>query len=424
MKKIYLTALGFAMLCRPDAFAQTGKDNFNYKTPYTIGSSPKPDTSHFNPRKFHLDEINFVSSYYSQTGIHSPVTGGIGSQEVTDVLGGITLNFVRTNRNDNKNTLTLGLGIDYHSSASQAFVSTTGASRRTGRRIYPSIDWSVESKKTGNVFGVGAYLSNEYNYKSVGGDVHYALKTDNRNGEFTVKLQGYFDRVTLIYPSEFVPPETVPSEGSVPGAFGHADNFGTSPRRTFTASFGYSQVINSRLQIALLADLVRQNGLLSLPFHRVYLSNGQVAMEKLPSSRFKIPIGFRANYFAGDNIIIRSYYRYFSDNWGTRANTANLEVVYKFSPFFSISPFYRYYTQNGSKYFAPYAAANPSQEFYTSNYDYAKLNSHFLGAGFRIAPPNGVLGWKGLHDMEIRYGHYSQNTDLVSDVFSINLGFK
>lgn len=425
MKKVYLSILGFSFLCRLNAYAQTKQDSVSNKPAYTINGTPKPDSSHYNPRKFHIDEIDFVTSYYSQNGDHSAVTGGIGTEKVTDIANGLTLNFVKTDRNQNKNTLAVGLGFDYHTAASQAFVSKTGASSPSGTRIYPSLDWTVESAKTGNTFGVGAYYSNEYNYKSLGGDVHYSLKTDNKNGEFSVKLQGYFDQVTLIYPSEFNPMATdVNSNSYGDGGGHHHDNNGTSPRKTYNASFGYSQIINSRLQIALLADVVAQNGFLSLPFHRVYFSNGKDTIERLPSSRFKLPLGFRANYFLGDNIILRSYYRYYADSWGIRSSTANLEVVYKVSPFFSISPFYRYYTQTASRYFSPYEEASPTQQYFTSNYEYAQFHSQFFGVGFRIAPPNGVFGWQGLHELEIRYGHYAQNTDLVSNVVSLSLGFK
>jgi hypothetical protein len=424
MKKIYLSFIGFSVLCRMNAYSQAKQDSVANKPAYTINSSPKQDSTHFNPRKLRLDEINFTTSYYSQTGDHSAVTGGIGTEKVTDIANGLDLNFVWTNHNNNKNTLVVGLGFDYHTAASQAYVSKTGASSPSGTRLYPSVDWTVENAKTGNTFGVGAYYSNEYNYKSLGGDVHYSVKTDNKNGEFSVKLQGYFDNVTLIYPSEFDPQSTIITNNGKHGEGGHRDNFGTSPRKTYTAAFGYSQIINSRLQIAFLADVVGQNGFLSLPFHRVYFSNGKDTIERLPSSRFKLPLGFRANYFLGDNIILRSYYRYYADSWGIRSNTANLEVVYKVSPFFSISPFYRYYTQTAAKYFASYEDTSPTQTYFTSNYEYAKFNSQFFGIGFRVAPPTGVFGWQGLHELEIRYGHYAQNTDLVSNVISLNLGFK
>ncbi|MDF2432739.1 MAG: hypothetical protein JWP44_2370, partial [Mucilaginibacter sp.] len=294
-------------------------------------------------------------------------------------------------------------------------------------RIYPSLDWTVENTKKGNSFGAGAYLSDEYNYKSVGTDLHFSQKTADKNGEFTAKLQGYFDQVTLIYPSEFDPNAALITQNFGTGQAdkgGHRDNNGSSPRTTLSASFSYSQQLSSRLQVMFLGDVVTQNGYLGLPFHRVYFSNGKDTIEKLPSSRFKIPVGLRLNYFMGDNIIIRTYYRYYTDNWGSKSNTAGLEVPVKITPFFSISPFYRYYNQSAAKYFAPYEVHSSTDQYYTSNYEYAKFQSSFYGVGFRIAPPTGVLGWQGLHELEIRYGHYTQTTDLVSDVVSVSLGFK
>jgi len=427
MRKIYLSVVGFSLLCRLSAHAQTMQDTVS-KPAYTVQSAPKQDSTHYKSRKITLDEIDFVSSYYSQNGDHSAVTGGIGTEKVTDIANGINLNFVWTNQNQNTNTLEVGMGFDAHTAASQAYVSKTGASSPNGTRIYPSVDWTQENAKSGNTFGVGAYYSGEYNYNSLGADLHYSAKTDNKNGEFSVKLQGYFDHVTLIYPSEFNPMandvNTNGSYGSGGGHHGNDDNNGSSPRETYTASFGYTQIINSRLQVAFLADFVGQNGYLSLPFHRVYFSNGKDTIEKLPSSRFKLPVGFRLNYFLGDNIIFRTYYRYYLDNWGIRSNTANLEIAYKVSPFFSISPFYRFYNQSAARYFAPYEEHSPTDEYYTSNYEYAKFISQFYGIGFRIAPPNGVFGWQHLHELEIRYGHYTQTTNLVSNVISLSLGFK
>ena len=127
MKKIYLSVIGFSMLCRLGAHAQTKQDSVANKPAYTINSTPKSDSTHFNPRKLKLDEVDFVSSYYSQNGNHSAVTGGIGTEKVTDIANGLDLNFVWTNHNNNKNTLAVGLGFDYHTAASQAYVSKTGA---------------------------------------------------------------------------------------------------------------------------------------------------------------------------------------------------------------------------------------------------------------------------------------------------------
>jgi hypothetical protein len=431
MKKIYLSVLGFSLICRMHAYAQTSKDSILRLNPAFSLATTGLDTNAYRPRRLRVEEVNIVSSYYNQNGNHSAVTAGIGTQKVTDLSNGIDLKLVWLNNSLNKNTLSVGLGIDHHTSASAAYVSQSGASKTGGSRVYPSLDWTVENSKNGTSFGVGTYYSGEYNYKSLGADIHFSAKTANKMGEFGVKLQGYFDHVKLIYPSEFVPKSTTTvttvttaSGNSSSSESGGKTTIPSSPRNTYSASFSYSQIVTSRLQIMFLADVVTQHGFLSLPFHRVSFSNGKDTIERLPSSRFKLPLGFRANYFLGDNIILRSYYRYYTDNWGSKSNTANLEVAYKVSPFFSISPFYRYYTQTAAKYFAPYEQNSPTQTYFTSNYEYAKFNSQFFGVGFRIAPPKGVLGWNSLHDLEIRYGHYKQNVGLVSDVVSLSLGFK
>ena len=423
MKKIYLSIIGFSIICRLSANAQITQDSISKKPAHNILATGKQDTTHYSPRRLRLDEINFVSSYYHQNGDHSAVTGGIGTERVTDIANGLDLNLVWLNHNLNKNTLAVGLGFDYHTAASQAYVSATGASSPSGTRLYPSLDWTVENAKSGNTFGIGAYYSGEFNYHSLGADVHFSVKTDNKMGEFSAKLQGYFDQVKLIIPSE-LDPQTALDTGLVNGRHRRRRNFGSSPRETYNASFSWSQIINDRMQIMFLTDLVAQNGYLGLPFHRVYFTTGKDSIEKLPSSRYKLPLGVRFNYFMGDNIIIRSYYRYYMDNWGIKSNTIGIEVPYKVTPFFSISPFYRWYDQTASKYFEPYEVHLITDQYYTSNYEFSKFTSQFFGVGFRFAPPTGVFGWKNLHDMEIRYGHYSQTTDLVSDVVSVSFGFK
>ena len=440
MKKIFLSVIGFSLLCRINGYSQTKPDSTVIKPAVTVSApAANQTTSGYVDRSLHVDEINLVSSYYWQNGDHSAVTGGIGTEKVTDIANGLDIKLVWLNKAFNKNTFSAGLGYDHHTSASQAFVSKTGASKTGGDRIYPSLDWTVENAKSGNTFGIGTYYSSEYNYQSLGADLHFSVKTADKMGEFGMKLQGYLDHVKLIYPSEFIPQTTTTtSTGStvITTASGNSilsngqteynsrANIPTSPRNTYTASLSYSQIINSRLQLMFLIDGVAQNGYLSLPFHRVYFSSGKDTIERLPSQRYKLPLGFRANYFLGDNIILRSYYRYYMDSWGTRSNTANLEIAYKISPFFSISPFYRYYNQSAARYFAPYEVHSPTDQYFTSNYEYSKFQSNFFGVGFRFAPPNGVFGWQNLHELEIRYGHYSQTTDLVSNVVSLSLGFK
>ncbi|HSQ44621.1 MAG TPA: DUF3570 domain-containing protein [Ginsengibacter sp.] len=401
MKKICLTLVGIYMMVL-HSFGQYQQDK---------------DTTFYVSKPLKIDEINLVSSYYKQDGDHSAVTGGIGTEKVTDLSNGLEVKWVGWDDMNRKHTLTAGLGIDHHTSASSAYVNKSGASKTGGSRIYPSLNWNMENAKKGTGVGLGLYFSKEYNYTSFGLDAEVSKKTKN-NGEFGAKLTGYFDRVKLIYPSEFVQEVTVTSASGEESR----SRIPSKPRTTGTLSLSFSQVINQRLQGIILVDGVYQNGYLGLPFHRVYFNNGTEAVENLPSNRLKLPIGVRLNYFLGDKIILRSYYRYYVDSWGLQSNTASLEVPVKITPFVSVSPFYRYYTQTAVKYFAPYETHSSADQYFTSNYALSAFNSQFYGVNFRVAPPKGIT--KGLSALELRYGHYSQTTNLVSNVISVNFTFK
>jgi hypothetical protein len=400
MKKICLTLVGIYLLLLSAHSQFQPKDSSGYQS--------KPLT---------FEEANLVSSYYNQNGNHSAVTGGIGTEKVTDFANGLDVKFIGWDANKRKHTLTANLGIDHHSSASAAWVNKSGASKTGGTRIYPSLNWLVENEQKGRGFGLGLYYSSEYNYTSIGLDASISKKT-KRNGEFTGKITGYFDQVKMITPSEFV--STINGNSSASGE--SKENIPSNPRNTLTGSIGFAQVFNKRLQGSVELDMVYQNGYLGLPFHRVYFNDGTEKIETLPGQRTKLPIGVRLNYFMGDKIIFRTYYRYYTDNWGIQSHTANLEVPVKITPFFSVSPFYRYYTQTAATYFAPYKMASASSQYFTSNYSYAAFNSQFFGMGFRMAPPKGITGI--LNSLELRYGHYTQTTDLISDVISVHLKFK
>jgi len=431
MRKLSLSVIGMYLMMA-QAFSQTNAS----------------DSSGYKPKKLKLDEINLVSSYYDQTANKSAVMGGRtdskGIADVTDFANGLDVTFIGWDKKQRKNTLALGLGIDYHTAASQAYIDSNGTFRNNGTRIYPTLSWSRENDKKGTSFGLGAYYSAESNYYYSFGLNGSVSKKNKNNGEFSLKIVSFFDQIKMIYPTEFIPvtkappvdsasqlhyittasgrSELVNSSGQVVGR-SKAPDVPSKPRNTLTASLSFSQIINQRMQGSIELDMVYQNGYLGLPFHRVYYNTGKDTIESLPSQRFKLPIGFRLNYFLGDKIIIRSYYRFYADSWGLMSNTFNLETPIKITPFFSISPFYRFYMQTAARYFAPYAVHTENEQYFTSNYALATFNSNLFGAGLRLAPPRGVFT-NSLRILELRYSHYTQTTDLNANIISLNLTFR
>jgi Protein of unknown function (DUF3570) len=416
-----------------------------------FSQAPATDSSLYQPKKLKLDEVNLVSSYYDQTADKSAVMGGEpgprGIADVTDFANGIDITLIGWDQRERKNTLALGLGVDYHTAASQAYVDSNGTSKNNGTRIYPTINWTRENEQKGTSFTLGAYYSAEHDYYHSFGLNASVSKKNKTNGEFSLKMVGFFDKINMIYPAEFYPVDSVKNTQSTDSivyrtsASGQTQAFiynngqlvgdskthkrqtPTEPRNTYTASLSFSQIVNQRMQGSIEMDLVYQTGYLGLPFHRVFYDTGKDTIENLPSQRFKLPIGFRMNYFLGDNIILRTYYRFYADSWGLVSNTFNLEVPVKLTPFISVSPFYRFYAQTAARYFAPYKVHSESEKYFTSNYALAQFNSSMLGTGFRIAPPKGVL-INSLKVLEIRYAHYTQTTDLNANIISFNFTFR
>jgi hypothetical protein len=372
--------------------------------------SQKADSTVYQHRKLKAEEVNFVSSYYTQDGNNAAVTGGVGSEKLNDFATTLDIQLSKIDSKNRVNSYNFELGIDTYTSASSDKIdpSTISSASSGDQRIYPSLGWSRLNEAKGTTIGANFSVSSEYDYLSIGGGINAFRNSKDKSREVGVKLQTYRDLVTMIYPIELR----------------SGRKTGTESRNTYSATFSYSQIVNTRLQVLFLLDLAFQKGFLSLPFNRVVFSDNSVDIENLPSSRMKYPASVRMNYFAGDIFVIRGFYRYYQDDWGLKSNTTELEVAVKLTPFVSVSPFYRYYNQSSVECFAGFAKHLKTESFYTSDYDLSKFDSHFVGAGVRVVSPTGVFGISKFNALEIRAGHYSRQTGLVSNVISFNAKFK
>ncbi len=371
-------------------------------------------------RKLKIDEVNFITSYYHQDGSNSAVTGGIGSEKLDDFGNSIDLQLSRFDKKNNKHTFGVELGIDVYSSASSDKIDPTTISSASSKdvRISPSLNYLKENAKNNTALGGGVSFSQEFDYTSIGANVLFANATKDKNREFSAKASVFLDTWSVILPVELRNIET-------DFKYKQGDN---APRNSYNLALGLSQVVNQRLQVSILTDIGYQTGLLGTAYQRVYFGdNGNNAYsEKLPDNRFKLPVGLRANYFLGDKFILRSFYRFYTDSWNLTAHTAELEIPYKITPFVSVAPFYRFYSQSGVDYFKPYKEhlLSDNSEFYTSDYDLSKFTSHLFGLNFRMVSANGLMGVKKLNVVELRYSYYNRSTDLTSHLITLALKFK
>jgi hypothetical protein len=395
MRKLSLTVIGFYLSILA-AFSQNAQDSSVYKS-----------------KKLRIEEVNFVSGYYNQDGNHSAVTGGTGTETLTDFANTIELKLFRYDTHLRKHSFSLEMGIDHYTSASSDKIdpSTISSPSYADTRFYPSLGWTMENEARRTTVGLNISLSKEYDYTSFGMGASFSKTSTDKNREFSARAQAYLDTWTVILPIELRTP-------------GREEEEGTSPRNSFSAALTYSQVVNQSLQLAFIAEPTYQSGLLATRYQRVYFNTGKVAAETLPGSRKKLPVGLRANYFFGDRMILRSFYRYYMDDWGVKAHTIDLEAPVKITPSISVSPFYRYYVQTAADYFSPDGLHQAAETFFTSDYDLSKFHSQFFGAGIRIVPTNGVLGLQHISSLELRAGHYVRTDGLTANNLSLHVSFK
>jgi len=148
-------------------------------------------------------------------------------------------------------------------------------------------------------------------------------------------------------------------------------------------------------------------------------------IERLPSQRIKTPLGLRVNYYINEVFVLRSYYRYYTDNWGVRSNTFQFELPIRFNMKWKLTPIYRFYDQTAVDYFAPYDQHNSSSSYYTSDYDLSAFSSNQLGASLTytdIFSSLKVFDF-GLKTVSLRFQNYKRSDGLSAFIITGGLSF-
>lgn len=366
-------------------------------------------------QKIKETEVKFLYSYYEQDGEHSPVLGGTGTEYLTDHVGKIIVNMPTKN-----GSLSFSGGIDHYTSASTDNINPASVSSASvvDDRIYFSANYSKENKKNGVDMGINLGYSTEWDVTSYSGGIFLAKTFNEENSQVSFNFQHFSDKWELIFPVELR--SQLPDDS-------------TDWRHIYDWSILYSQIISRKIQASVSAGVILQKGYLSTPFHRVYFKDGFFPkIEHLPGTRWKLPFGFRLNYYMSDYLIARTYYRLYFDRFGIVGNTANVELAIKPKPFFAVAPFYRFHIQSAAKYFAEIDEHILDEKYYTSDYDLSAFHSHKFGLGIRYSPVNGIfrkketstqkhnIYWKKI---EARGAAYFRSDGLEAYIVSLGFSF-
>ncbi|SHJ37620.1 DUF3570 domain-containing protein [Pseudozobellia thermophila] len=398
-------------------------------------------TPDYKQRVLESSEIDFLTSYYSQDGGNAAVTGGRGTEELSDATATIIVS-IPLNDDD---VLTVDAGISAYTSASSSnvnpfdgnaqgdpFNATTGASR-SDTWVNFTGSYSHSSDDRNDIWSARLSVSSEYDYFSFGFGGSYAKLFNEKNTEVNLSTTIYLDKWKLIYPIELRPfmengiGEFRSSE--ITGNTDYSPNFTElekSNRNSYAIGIGLSQILGKTLQGLVSLDVIRQQGLLSTPFQRVYFSdiqdsfveNFQLAddIERLPDTRSKLALGGRLNWFVSPSVTLRSYYRYYFDDWGIASHTASVELPIKLSDRFTLYPSYRLYHQTEADYFAGHEAHLSSEEFYTSDHDLSEYMAHQYGIGISYTDifTKIRISNLGLKSIDLKFYNYDRDTEFSS----------
>ncbi len=358
-------------------------------------------------------DVDFMFNYYEQEGNHSPVTGGIGTEALTNTEN-VTIVHIPV---DSAGKLDITHSINFYTTASTDRIDTRiSSASRNDIHWQVGVNYEKEKPEKSCALSLSASASTESDYLSSSLGVGYKKWSKDRNNFFSAGFKAYFDTWILIFPQELRPVALADAP--------------TDKRRSYILDLSYTRVLTKRIQGSFFIEPVYQTGMLATPFHRVFFADTNlVRIEKLPTSRFKLPMGVRFNSFIGNSLILRLYSRYYWDDFGIVASTSSIEPVFKLSSSLSVYPFYRYHIQSATKYFAPYQTHSLTESYYTSDYDLSAINGHKVGLGIQFSPVlikktvESKSQRRALRSMALRYSQYYRSDGLSFWMISAGLSF-
>ena len=330
--------------------------------------------------------------------------------------------------------------------------------------------YSHTSDDRTNIYSGGISVANEFDYFSLGGHISYVKSFNEENTTLNFGSKIYLDHWRPTYPGEFKDfvhnfngtlddnyfsgidiynqnGQIVNKNSSQNWRLSNPTIIKDKGRNTYTFTLSFSQVLSKRMQVSFISEMTYQKGWLANPLQRVYFADKpnfyignpsgisnytnrnntgtfQLAddIERLPHARIKIPLAMRFHYYINEFLVMKTYYRYYFDDWGIQSHTFEVELPVKLNFKWTLYPSYRFYNQTGAKYFAPYERHLSTEQFYTSDYDLSPFSANQFGMGIKYrdaTTSKKLFGLVGLKNITLNFNHYNRSDGFNANIISI-----
>jgi hypothetical protein len=200
----------------------------------------------------------------------------------------------------------------------------------------------------------------------------------------------------------------------------HGNRHGHTDRNGSTASVSLTQVLSPTLVANVNYGITVMEGELGNTWNSVPLASGERGAEILPPRRTRHALVARASQWLPWNGALRLYYRFYADDWGIVAHSAEAQLMQRLAPELYVGAYYRFHTQTGASFFTTLAPDDATLRVADS--DLAPLDSHTVGGKLVVdLPLRGDI--RALH-LELAVERYVRTNDLQMNIMSWATGFR
>lgn len=239
---------------------------------------------------------------------------------------------------------------------------------------------------------LGANLSKEFDYASLGASASFQRDTNNRNTTYSASLGLNADTIS---PSGGIPTPLANMRVANSGT----NRDGADDTKTITdLMFGLTQVINRRTLMQFNLGLSESSGYMNDPYKIISLIDGITGLpitpadsndlpylyENRPDSRSRQIFYWKTVHHLTEDVINVSY-RYHTDDWGIDSHTIDFHYRYELGNGHYLQPHLRYYSQSAADFFTTALVdGQPLPDYASSDYRLGEFETQTIGLKYAM----------------------------------------
>ena len=349
------------------------------------------------PRPYSIESVSARYTHFAQQGYgyQSQAGGPPGSEELTVEEPQLE---VVAHQGD-RITHRIWVPLDVVTAASPDALDAVSTASRINEAGSVELDstWQATRTTAATVHG-GFHLEEPYRSWDVGVALAHSFADDN--AVIAASINQYFDWMDTF------------------------DIYGTRLQRAGRSStnmnLGITQLLSPTTVGHLDYGVTLQNGTLGNTWNAVPLADGGLGGELLPSFRQRHAFVGRLAQWLPWRGALHLYYRFYVDDWGLLAHTAEAELYQRVGALLWLRATYRIHQQNGVSFFT--TAALPTATLRSADSDLAPFIAQTFGGTIGIDLP--MIPRLRMLSADVTYDRYVRTNNLHVDIVSVGLGFR